>query len=1048
MSSPKSRAQSSSVPVLPDYVTGAGIDSHAIEVRSKLHPFAQKNLDENVLHLFENTLVLGPHWFGPVPPEMAELMKKDAEAPLCFESSSALASHSWVSKNLSRSFPSSEVRNSPIKWADWIDRLLPRFGAHWKRAGIHDAILLSRQSINRDENLLAAALCFWNSASNTFDFRIGPMAPTLLDMAQIFGFRPHGRPVDAIGDYHRKKDQQKLAKPFTISPALINQNCSFSNYLRKFSAEKDKDQQHMLFLLYWLNRFILPNRSSAVLLEYRHLAEALHNHTDVGLGPTVLAHLFKNLHTATLEYPLNLSAPGAFWMIQIWLQVYFPELRYPDIVLPENQVLAQPLLSAEVPKRSIGEYLMMFRHCTKRSAAQWQMVIRRTYPWFQPGHRLFEKEPEEESARTDFRKKFLSVTLPRDLPHGGGKPPNYHLGAEVYHPNFCARQLGCPQLIPLKSYRSCNRGSSWRDADDLEVHKDARCAVNKINNSADALYPSWELNSCSSVEFDAWWKARFRDLPASSTALQVLFKGWDNWNVHSDDETHRFMVQTIKDINMQIIEDPSLTKNIGSQPARSGEVFVNSVIAAGDLELPSGDGEEEEEEEEEGDQAEQTPVEATSPVRRKRKETAQSAAPVGGPSPPLTKSKRLRKKIAEEYVAPEGTGAVPTTTSGTDDDLREAFEAVEQERELEELEKVGEEPQEKAKSVEEEEEIPAEVIAESIALARKQQEDIGAGLTNSEVALFDDPEAEHSTAAPAAEDQVEQSGSEPGDQAEQVVPTPEIVAGVAAAVPGFVVEAQRTARTLAVRTTPLQPPIVAMPIHSLAGSSATASFADPELAEFEAMDLDAQLDRLEKLSSPVGKTKSRAVEEAMERLKIWQSAELELDEDREAFDQLMKDLDLLHRQNMAPRPILEMSLVLARDVLNLHDRYEDLKPTFETSEFCKATHEANLADFAKQKAELDQMVAGYKEAKAAGDKLEKEIAELQKQLAERREVQHRLGAGLSSKTKATFLVQNMVAASRPALEIAEASIHQGVLLQKELSTKKTNLQETLRKLGF
>ncbi|CAL2237641.1 unnamed protein product [Prunus armeniaca] len=1022
MSSPKPRAQSSSVSVLPDYLTGAGIDSHAIEVRSKLHPFAQKNLDENVLHLFENTLVLGPHWFGPVPPEMAELMKKDAEAPLCFESSSALASHSWVSKNLSRSFPSSEVRNSPVKWADLIDRLLPRFGAHWKRAGIYDAILLSKQSINRDENLLAAALCFWNSASNTFDFRIGPMAPTLLDMAQIFGFRPHGRPVDAVGDYHRKKDQQKLAKPFTVSPALINQNCSFSNYLRKFSVEKDKDQQHMLFLLYWLNRFVLPNRSSAVLLEYRHLAEALHNHTDVGLGPTVLAHIFKNLHTATLEYPLNLSAPGAFWMIQVWLQVYFPELRFPDIVLPEDQVLAQPLLSAEVPKRSIDKYLMMFRHCTKRSAAQWQMVIRRTYPWFQPGHRLFEKEPEEESARTDFRKKFLSVTLPRE---------GESLQIIIW---------GRKSTIPTSVQGSLAVLSSYPSS-----HTEA--AIGGLLGGTWMTWRSIKMPGVRSVEFDAWWKARFRDLPASSTALQVLFKGWDNWTVHSDDETHRFMVQTIKDINMQVIEDPSLTKNIGSQPAKSGEVFVNSVIAAGDLELPSGDGEEEEEEEEE-DQAEQTPVEATSPVKRKRKETAQSVAPAGNPSPPLTKSKRLRKKIVEEYVAPGGTGAVPTTTSGTDDDLREAFEAVEQERELEELEKVGEEPQEKAKSVEEEEEIPAEVIAESIALARKQQEDIGAGLTNSEVALFDDPEAEHSTAAPAAEDQVEQSGSEPGDQAGQVVPAPETVAGVAAAVPGFMVEAQRTAGALAVRTTPLQPPIVAMPIHSLAGSSATASFADPELAEFEAMDLDAQLDKLEKLSSPVGKTKSRAVEEAMERLKIWQSAELELDEDREAFDQLMKDLDLLHRQNMAPRPILEMSLVLARDVLNLHDRYEDLKPTFKTSEFCKATHEANLADFAKQKAELDQMVAGYKEAKAAGDKLEKEIAELQKQLAERREVQHRLGAGLSSKTKATFLVQNMVAASRPALEIAEASIHQGVLLQKELSTKKNNLQETLRKLGF
>ncbi|CAL2239115.1 unnamed protein product [Prunus armeniaca] len=874
MSSPKTRAQSSSVPVLPDYITGAGIDKHAIEVRSKLHPFAQKNLDENVLHLFENTLVMGPHWFGPIPPEMAELMKKDAEAPLCFE-----------------------MRNSPVKWADWIDRLLPRFGAHWKWAGIYDAILLSRQSINKDENLLAAALYFW--------------------------FRPHGRPIDAIGDYRRKNDQQKLAKPFNISPALINQNCSFSNYLIKFSAEKDKDQQHMLFLLYWLNRFILPNRSSAVLLEYRHLAEALHNHTNVGLGPTVLAHLFKNLHTATLKYPLNLSAPGAFWMIQIWLQVYFPKLRFPDIVLPEDQVLAQPLLSAEVPKRSIDEYLMIFRHCTKRSAAQWQVVIRRTYPWFQPGHRLFEEEPEEESARTDFRKKFLSVTLPRDLPHGGGKPPNYHLGAEVYHPNFCA---------------SCNRGSSWRDADDLEVHKDARCAMNKINNSADALYPSWELNSCSSAEFDAMWKARFRDLPVSSTALQVLFKGWDNWTVHTDEETHKFMVQTIKDINMQVIEDPSLTKNISSQPAQSGELIL-------ELELPSGDGEEEEEEEE--DQVEQTHVEATSPVRIKRKETAQSVTPAGSPSPPPTKSKRLRKNIVEEYVAPEGTRAVPTTTSGTDDDLREGFEAVEQEKELEELEEVGEGPQEKAKTVEEEEEIPAEVIAESIALARKQQEDIRTGLTNSEVALFDDPEAEHSTAAPAAEDQAEQSRSKPVEQAEQVVAAPKTVVKVAAAVPSFMVEIQKTAGTLAVRTTPLQPLIVAMPIHSLAGSSATTSFADPELAEFEAMDLDAQLDKLEKLSSPVGKIKSRAVEEAMERLKIWQSTKLELDKGREAFDQLMNDLDLLHRQNMAPKPILEMSLGLARDVLNLHNRYEDLKPTFKTSEFCKATHEANLADFAK-----------------------------------------------------------------------------------------------------
>ncbi|CAL2256895.1 unnamed protein product [Prunus armeniaca] len=212
------------------------------------------------------------------------------------------------------------------------------------------------------------------------------------------------------------------------------------------------------------------------------------------------------------------------------------------------------------------------------------------------------------------------------------------------------------------------------------------------------------------------------------------------------------------------------------------------------------------------------------------------------------------------------------------------------------------------------EEIPAEVIAESIELAKKQQEAQTAKPTSSKLVLFDDVETEHSVAIPAPKE-----------------------------------EEDRTAGTLAVESNPLKPPIVATPIHSIIGSSATASFADPELSEFEAMDLDAQLDMLEKLSSTPGKAKFKAVDEAVDRVRIWQSTELNLDDSGEAFDQLMKDMDLLHKENMAPRPILELSLGLARDVLNLQNRYEDHKPSFKASEFCKATHEANLADYAKQK---------------------------------------------------------------------------------------------------
>lgn len=49
-----------------------------------------------------------------------------------------------------------------------------------------------------------------------------------------------------------------------------------------------------------------------------------------------------------------------------------------------------------------------------------------------------------------------------------------------------------------------------------------------------------------------------------------------------------------------------------------------------------------------------------------------------------------------EYVATQSTTA-PATASGIDEELREAFEAVEQEKELEK-----EEPQEKTKEIEDE----------------------------------------------------------------------------------------------------------------------------------------------------------------------------------------------------------------------------------------------------------------------------------------------------------------------------------------------------------
>ncbi|CAL8117093.1 unnamed protein product [Prunus armeniaca] len=387
------------------------------------------------------------------------------------------------------------------------------------------------------------------------------------------------------------------------------------------------------------------------------------------------------------------------------------------------------------------------------------------FPRIEPGYRLFEKEPEDEEVRIDFRKKFLSVMLLRDLPFGGGKPPNYHLGGEVYHPNLCAKQLGCPQLIPLRSYRRC-----------------------PLNNSA---------------------YARFIGLPDSSSATKVLFDGWDSWIVHAGAEAKKFMMQTIKDINAQVIEGTlwdklfRLEKCLVEQPTIEVTLFAK---------------------------------------RNKRKETVQPETSAESPHPPPTRSKRLRKIAMAESEEIEELAAVPTETSRTDEELREAFEAVGQKKEVD----VSTGDKRKGKEVEDEEEIPAEIIAESIALAKQQQEAQTTGPTSSELAIFDAVEAEHSA----------------------VVLEPEVEANHSIDVPIPEVEEEKTIWTLAVVTSPFKPHVVAMPIHSVPGSFTTTSFANPELAEFEAMDLDAQLDKLEKLNSSPGKAKSKVVGEAVDRVRI------------------------------------------------------------------------------------------------------------------------------------------------------------------------------------
>ncbi|KAB2629109.1 hypothetical protein D8674_033904 [Pyrus ussuriensis x Pyrus communis] len=165
-------------------------------------------------------------------------------------------------------------------WTQWINELEHIFKRKWMNNGIYELIMLSKTIVIAKLELLTTALIIWNSGTNTFDFRMSPMSPTILDMAQVFGLRPSGRVVDVTHDWslpsHLSAKSSSTSNPIT----QLDYNFStFKSYGTLFTGFIPFE--HMYFLLYWLNKHVFPNKSMGVKVEWIPLVEALHNFDDV-----------------------------------------------------------------------------------------------------------------------------------------------------------------------------------------------------------------------------------------------------------------------------------------------------------------------------------------------------------------------------------------------------------------------------------------------------------------------------------------------------------------------------------------------------------------------------------------------------------------------------------------------------------------------------------------------------------------------------------------------------------------------------------------------
>ena len=185
-------------------------------------------------------------------------------------------------------------------------------GQFWKDIGIFDLIQLSRQGPEYHNEMIIAALHFWNPSTNSLHLKCDMLAPTLLEVVGLTG-----QTFDPDSHYsYMSFDFSRLAYGNFIKDQHVSTNPNVS------------DKEHVAFLTYWLSMYIFCSRSIQVPKKFKTLAIQLHEGRDICLGKLILGSLYENLSqavTSIKEYQTgsSLIIPGPIWLFQLWLLATF-----------------------------------------------------------------------------------------------------------------------------------------------------------------------------------------------------------------------------------------------------------------------------------------------------------------------------------------------------------------------------------------------------------------------------------------------------------------------------------------------------------------------------------------------------------------------------------------------------------------------------------------------------------------------------------------------------------------------------------------------------
>ncbi|XP_024200115.1 cysteine-rich receptor-like protein kinase 7 [Rosa chinensis] len=100
----------------------------------------------------------------------------------------------------------------------------------------------------------------------------------------------------------------------------------------QFLSREHNETSGIAFLEYWLCKFIFCTSSCKPTGAWTLLATALYNGLSIRLGQPVLGALYRTLYQATM-HPFETSISGPFWILDFWIQAYFPFFRGDDILM-------------------------------------------------------------------------------------------------------------------------------------------------------------------------------------------------------------------------------------------------------------------------------------------------------------------------------------------------------------------------------------------------------------------------------------------------------------------------------------------------------------------------------------------------------------------------------------------------------------------------------------------------------------------------------------------------------------------------------------------